>query len=457
MTNAVSGISSNSIMELLTCDDEASCSDFTGFDVMLSNLLSDGEFTKDTNELSKEKLSVLYAGLFGGVIPSASDVSPVQDESTDLAITFQKEVPLQPSIEKAQLILNNIADIISTDNGDGIISVEEFSSLFENIIKTENLTENQAEQLKAVIHNLIDEKYSPNTVVDETGSASDTKKVDISLNESQGNIVTDSEVLKSAEVKLDEPDVIVRAAQQPNQILQSENKVVNRSENKTAETDMDSDNSNSSFTGIENVRIVSDKNENGDTAGSADKNNEFNFENEFKDVKKVFEFNVFNTAENIGENSVDTLISKADALTEVVKNHIVETAEFTQQNGKQEFQIQLNPNFLGKILIKLEKNADGMNIRILTSNPNVKEILTGQSLEMIDAIKNQGVELNNVEVVYTGLSNSNRDLPNNGKYKIPNKKSISQAKEEFEQAIVGGMVGSVNMPMNYNGSVNYLA
>ena len=264
-------------------------------------------------------------------------------------------------------------------------------------------------------------------------------------------------MLKSAEVKLDEPDVIVRAAQQPNQILQSENKVVNRSENKTAETDMDSDNSNSSFTGIENVRIVSDKNENGDTAGSADKNNEFNFENEFKDVKKVFEFNVFNTAENIGENSVDTLISKADALTEVVKNHIVETAEFTQQNGKQEFQIQLNPNFLGKILIKLEKNADGMNIRILTSNPNVKEILTGQSLEMIDAIKNQGVELNNVEVVYTGLSNSNRDLPNNGKYKIPNKKSISQAKEEFEQAIVGVMVGSVNMPMNYNGSVNYLA
>jgi len=144
-------------------------------------------------------------------------------------------------------------------------------------------------------------------------------------------------------------------------------------------------------------------------------------------------------------------------MIEVVENKIIQHTSLIETEGNQEFEVQLKPEFLGKITIKLEKSDEGMKVKIATSNFEVKEALSNQVTHITENLKTQGVDLQNAEIVYTGLANQNHSFGSENRFKGNAKKSLNNAKDEYEKTVISG-VSEVNHngQINLNGNLNYL-
>jgi flagellar hook-length control protein FliK len=84
----------------------------------------------------------------------------------------------------------------------------------------------------------------------------------------------------------------------------------------------------------------------------------------------------------------------ADAFDSIVQS----IATLRESTGK-EMEIQLKPEFLGRVVIRLTMDGEGLVARIAAANPRVQQALQGQAGELQATLAGQG--LKDVRVVVT--------------------------------------------------------
>ncbi len=72
----------------------------------------------------------------------------------------------------------------------------------------------------------------------------------------------------------------------------------------------------------------------------------------------------------------------------------------SQTEGKKEFDVTLKPGYLGKLSIKITMDGDGMKAQIKAADQYVRGLISEQLPELSQALKEKGINMSNIEVVY---------------------------------------------------------
>lgn len=92
-------------------------------------------------------------------------------------------------------------------------------------------------------------------------------------------------------------------------------------------------------------------------------------------------------------------------MTERMTNNLIQS----ETGGVKQMQIQLQPETLGNIVIKLESVRGEVNVRIIASNPEVRDMIAQSAAQMGESIKASGVNLNNINVSSASQQQENFD------------------------------------------------
>jgi len=93
------------------------------------------------------------------------------------------------------------------------------------------------------------------------------------------------------------------------------------------------------------------------------------------------------------ENRLTSNISRAGTL-----NQIVEKAALNLKNGKSEIRIDLKPEFLGSVRMKITTENHLLTVRILTELPIVKEMIENNISQLKTDLQNNGLEIDKLDV-----------------------------------------------------------
>lgn len=435
---------------------------FNEFDALLSQMLKENTDNQQEEDNIKTCLAALYTGALGSLLTVPDRVLVDHGSSND-------NLQAANTAEAGNVSDEKVMDSVGfTNQFEKFVNSDIDFKQIEPYLKI-HLPESDYEEQKQILLNLenvIKSKLSGDKSVEEFTDFNFLQGKDVMLSlipdENLLNLITDENAAKSGE-ELEVYQYIEAFKEKIRDVKILDNP---RQEEKPQKVNLDIEgaaqyektahtkilpgpkSTDSSFSGLKE-----------DSGLNTNKSPDDSTRNKTEQIPyQKFDFYVFHEKEVARGDTANEITEKIDVLAEAVGSRIIKSAVFTEQSGKQEFEIQLKPNFLGKIIIKLEKGTDGFRVKILTSNLNVKEALTSQFPKMQETLKSQGIDLNNAELVYTGLAQSERDFTGGGRsYKNTNAKSISRAKSKYEMAVISGIPevdGKVSA--NPNGSLNYL-
>ena len=93
------------------------------------------------------------------------------------------------------------------------------------------------------------------------------------------------------------------------------------------------------------------------------------------------------------ENRLNSNISRAGTL-----NQIVEKAALNLINGKSQIRIELKPEFLGSVRMKITTENNLVTVRILTELPVVKEMIENNISQLKTDLQSRGLEIDKLDV-----------------------------------------------------------
>lgn len=93
---------------------------------------------------------------------------------------------------------------------------------------------------------------------------------------------------------------------------------------------------------------------------------------------------------------------------------VLEVIETSLVNGKDSLFIQLKPDFLGGIAIKLSMSEEGVVAKIVASNETTQSLLAGQLNNMEAALREKGIDVARMEVLYNPLNQEGQRQNSNG-------------------------------------------
>lgn len=96
--------------------------------------------------------------------------------------------------------------------------------------------------------------------------------------------------------------------------------------------------------------------------------------------------------------------NQATATTETLFDTMVEKIQMANTSESAFMEIQLKPEFLGKVSIQLALGDSGMEIRIKTEDAGVKGLLSEQLNQLKDALQDKGIKVMEVEVTQTNIT-----------------------------------------------------
>ena len=96
----------------------------------------------------------------------------------------------------------------------------------------------------------------------------------------------------------------------------------------------------------------------------------------------------------------DTPVTKDNLFDEMVSRINV-----MQQDGRQEMTIQLKPEFLGNLSLKVAIENGGLHVKIDASDAGVRGLVSSQMQQLIQELENKGMTVVEVEVTHTGINN----------------------------------------------------
>ena len=91
--------------------------------------------------------------------------------------------------------------------------------------------------------------------------------------------------------------------------------------------------------------------------------------------------------------------------TENLFDEMVSRIETMKTESRSTMSIQLKPEFLGKVALEIAVDSAGLHVKINAADNGVRTMINGQINALIESLENKGIEVVDVEVVYSGLDN----------------------------------------------------
>lgn len=160
-------------------------------------------------------------------------------------------------------------------------------------------------------------------------------------------------------------------------------------------------------------------------------------------------------ADTVPAKAPEAKAAEAPQYTKENVLRIVDKVSTRFADGKYDFDVELKPDFLGKLSIRLSMEDGSIRMQIKTDDASVKSMLSSQTSSLQDALKEKGITLSNVDITYesqTSLSGERQPFEqnngggrHNGAY--------------FAQAEAAGLEPKTEMYSLYfgNSSVEFLA
>lgn len=131
--------------------------------------------------------------------------------------------------------------------------------------------------------------------------------------------------------------------------------------------------------------------------------------------------NNMNGLENSALNSVSHTSAEANSEVKVVNLHntamrnvnvaaavqntiIQNTSSMIGRMESKTMELMLNPEELGKIVIKMQSTSEGLNVKIIADNLDINKGLEMRMFQIENTLKAQGVTLNNIEIEHSSVS-----------------------------------------------------
>lgn len=107
------------------------------------------------------------------------------------------------------------------------------------------------------------------------------------------------------------------------------------------------------------------------------------------------------------------------ATAETLFDTMVENMAMSSTAESKYMEIQLKPDFLGKVSIQLALGDNGLEIKIKADDPGVKSLIAGQITQLSEALAGKGVKVTSVDVIYTDVSENAFNQPGSGEGSQP--------------------------------------
>ncbi|MBW5381771.1 flagellar hook-length control protein FliK [Brachyspira pilosicoli] len=316
-------------------------------------------------------------------------------------------------IDKAGLIIENYkadkkAQIEKNVNIDSKVNEEKLSSLIKDI-------DDIKEELKNINLEELDEK-DKKEITDLIIALESLEEIAISYQNDDDNVEKLSDIFELVEVEDNRIEKTSKKSQD-NNIEKIDTKIVeennsNEIVNDSAETFISNDDNN-----------VADKREM--RLQEAKENNNSNLNNTISD-EKGSELTIINMKDSSsslkGYNHYNN-VSKTQNTNNLAENMIrfqdlmsklVEKAQVVVNNGKSEVLMSLNPEYLGKVRLKISMDADNNLVgKIFVDNAEIKDIFTKNLDTVISSLNEIGINIEGFDVMLR------QDMPNeNGEFEF---------------------------------------
>ncbi|MBW5398104.1 flagellar hook-length control protein FliK [Brachyspira pilosicoli] len=316
-------------------------------------------------------------------------------------------------IDKAGLIIENYkadkkAQIEKNVNIDSKVNEEKLSSLIKDI-------DDIKEELKNINLEELDEK-DKKEITDLIIALESLEEIAISYQNDDDNVEKLSDIFELVEVENSNIEETSKKSQDDN-IEKIDTKIVEENNNNeivndSAETFISNDDNN-----------VADKREM--RLQEAKENNNSNLNNTISD-EKGSELTIINMKDSSsslkGYNHYNN-VSKTQNTSNLAENMIrfqdlmsklVEKAQVAVNNGKSEVLMSLNPEYLGKVRLKISMDADNNLVgKIFVDNAEIKDIFTKNLDTVISSLNEIGINIEGFDVMLR------QDMPNeNGEFEF---------------------------------------
>jgi len=137
-----------------------------------------------------------------------------------------------------------------------------------------------------------------------------------------------------------------------------------------------------------------------------------------------------NNVQTFKIHDIDINRNVAQQVNRIMTSTFNTSGMLDEAEGMKEMELQLNPESLGRIIIKMQSVNGVLDIKISATNAEVREMLMVQSAQLTNAIKEQGVNVNQMEVAQSALHNDKEE--SNNPYKENKEKEKSKQDDEDE-------------------------
>jgi len=117
----------------------------------------------------------------------------------------------------------------------------------------------------------------------------------------------------------------------------------------------------------------------------------------------------FTATQQMTQAALNTPVKPENLFQEMISR-----VEMMQNDTKSTMTIQLNPEFLGKVALEVAVDAAGLHVKINAEDSGVRSMINGQLATLIESLETKGIEVVEVEVVYTGINYGSFQDPREG-------------------------------------------
>ncbi|MCT4613038.1 MAG: flagellar hook-length control protein FliK [Clostridia bacterium] len=168
---------------------------------------------------------------------------------------------------------------------------------------------------------------------------------------------------------------------------------------------------------------------------------------------------VNNKFENIKLN-VDKVDSSQPVIKEKVVTQIIDNMKIAVSEGKTEMNMQLRPESLGKVMVKLISESGNMSAKMTVETTEAKNIIEANIIKFKENLESQGIKVNDIEVSVQTNTEQNDDMRrfNRENQSKGKRKGINKIEEIDENVDVEEYeVSSNNISVGSDNRVDYSA
>ncbi|MEI0581058.1 flagellar hook-length control protein FliK [Brachyspira pilosicoli] len=340
-------------------------------------------------------------------------------------------------IDKAALIIENYkadkkAQIDKNINIDNKVNQEKLSSLLKDI-------ENIKEELKNINLEELDEK-DKKEIIDLIIALESLEEIAISYqNDDDNNIEKLSDIFELVE---DNKDNI-----KENAVIEEKNNNIEKADVKDAKDIQITETNDEIINNSAETFISNDDNNVADKREmrlqEAKENNNSNLNNTISDEKgsELTIINMKDSSSNLKGYNHYNNVSKTQNTNSLAENMIrfqdlmsklVEKAQVAVNNGKSEVLMSLNPEYLGKVRLKISMDADNNLVgKIFVDNAEIKDIFTKNLDTVITSLNEIGINIEGFDVMLR------QDMPNeNGEFEFGGNNLNGFGADSIEEEVV---------------------